>query len=229
MRSVRIRRSGAALIGDASVSARRSLSVEGAQALTEDVRRAVGAGHPNLELTLVIESDIRADNMVERVHAVAARLGGVHDLHNVTVEREEDGSLHLTMHAKLPAQQTLTDAARTSAGLEEGLRGEFPQVSRVDVHLEPLEADVIRGENVTARRRELAQAIRRQVQQHRDVTLCRDVELSSRDGAITAHVVVEMPGTLTLVHAHQVETELEARLLTSLDGLAEVVVRTTSA
>ena len=228
VRLVRIRRSGANLIGDASVSARRSLSVEGAQALTADVRRVVGAAHPNLELTLVIESDIRADNMVERVHAVAARHGGVHDLHNVTVEREEDGSLHLTMHAKLPAHQTLTDAARAGAELEQGLRSEFPQVSRVDVHLEPLEPDVVRGENVTARRQELADSIRRLVDGHPAVSLCRDVELSSRAGKITAHVVVEMPGTDTLVHAHQVETELEARLITNVEGLAEVVVRTTS-
>lgn len=228
VRSVRIRRSGASLIGDASISARPSLPVEGAQALTEDVRRVVGAGHPNLQLTLVIESDIRADNMVERVHAVAARHGGVHDLHNVTVEREEDGSLHLTMHAKMPAQETLTDAARAAAQLERGLRDEFPQVSRVDVHLEPLEPDVIRGENVTDRRSELADGIRRLVEEHRDVTHCRDVELSSRAGMITAHVVVEMSGALTLVHAHQVETALEARLLTNFGGLTEVVVRATS-
>ena len=229
VRNVRVRRSGASLIGDASISARRSLSVEGAQALTEDVRRTVGASQPNLDLTLVIESDIRADNMVERVHAVAARQGGVHDLHNVTVEREADGSLHLTMHAKLPAQQTLTHAAAAGAELEAGLRAEFPQVSRVDVHLEPLEPDVVRGENVTAQRRELADAIRRLVADNRYVTRCRDVELSSRGGSITAHGVVEMPGTDTLVHAHQVETDLEARLITGVEGLAEVVVRTTSA
>ena len=41
------------------------------------------------------------------------RNGGVRDLHNVTVEREADGSLHLTMHAKLPGDMTLAKASKS--------------------------------------------------------------------------------------------------------------------
>ena len=226
VRSLRLRRSGKELLGDATVSARRTLSVEGAQALSRAVQQAVAASNPDLDLTLVVESDVRPQNMVERVHAVAARLGGFSDVHNVTVEREGDGSLHLTLHAKLPGRQRLEQAAGAADDLEEALRTEFPQVSRVDVHLEPLEPDLVEGEDVTARRRDLRERVARLASEHPDLR-CRDVELSSRSGRITAHVVVEMPGTLTLEQAHQVETDLEARLLTGLPELAEVVVRTT--
>src|SRR5262249_29690716 len=51
--AVRVRRSGGRMLGDARVSARPTLSVEGAQRLSEDVLEAVGNAHPDLELSLV--------------------------------------------------------------------------------------------------------------------------------------------------------------------------------
>jgi cation diffusion facilitator family transporter len=227
VRSVRVRRSGVHLLGDARVSTRRTLSVERAQALTDDVRRAVNDAVPNVELTLVVEGQQEAANLVERVHAAAGRMGGFEDLHNVTVEKEEDGSLHLTMHAKLPGSTTLAEASRSSAQLEDELRAEFPEVSRVDVHLEPLEPELVTGEDVTAGRAELAARVRRLVEDHPRVMRCRDVELSSRDGRITAHVVAEMSGRLSLEEAHEVETELEDRLRSAFPELHEIVARAT--
>jgi divalent metal cation (Fe/Co/Zn/Cd) transporter len=227
VRSIRVRRSGAHLLGDARVSTRRTLSVEGAQALTDDVRQAVDEAVPNMELTLVVEGQAEASNLVERVHAAAARLDAVKDLHNVTVEKEADGRLHLTMHAKLPGELSLTDATATSEELEKELRSEFPDVSRVDVHLEPMEPELVTGADVTGRRGELARRITAVVERHPLVTRCRDVELSSRDGQITAHVVAEMSGKLSLEQAHDVETQLEERLREAFPELHEIVARAT--
>lgn len=225
VRGVRVRRSGPQLIGDATVSARGTLSIEGARRLTEDVREAVAGGLPNLDLTLVVEGDRRSTSLVERVHAAVARQGAVRDLHNVTVEREEDGSLHLSMHAKLPGDLTLAEGSRVSAELDRQLRAELPEVSRIDVHLEPLEADWVRGENVTGRRPDLAARVRTLVESHPEVVRCRDVELSDRGGEIFAHVVAELPPDTTLEHAHAVETELEERLRAGATGLRDVVAR----
>src|SRR5439155_15795676 len=164
---------------------------------------------PNVDLTLVVEGQEEAANLVERVHAAAGRVERVQDLHNVTVEKESDGSLHLIMHAKLPGGMTLDEAAATSDELEAQLRSEFPEVSRVDVHLEPLEPELVTGADVTRRQQALAAHIREVVEGHPKVIRCRDVELSSRHDQITAHVVAEMSGRLSLEEAHDVETELE--------------------
>jgi cation diffusion facilitator family transporter len=227
VRSVRVRGSGSRILGDARVTARPSLSVEGAQQLSERVQAAVGAIHPNLELALVVESGSDAASLVERVHAVAARQGTVRDLHNVTVEHEMDGSLHVSMHAKLPGAMSLRDAAAASADLERDLHERLPGVSRVDVHLEPLEPELVRGSDVTPLRVDLARTVRQVVGLHPEVLACRDVELSSRENGVVAHVVAAIPGDVSLDHAHQVETELEERLRTAIPELAEVVVRAT--
>ena len=156
---------------------------------------------------------------------VAAQQDVVRDLHNVTVERESDGSLHLTMHVKLPGGMSLDAATEASAELERHLRREFPAVSRVDVHLEPLEPDLVAGADVTTSRDDLARQIREIVEGHPEVLRCPDVELSSRDGSLVAHVVAQMPGVVSLEQAHRVETELEERLRRALPELSEVVAR----
>jgi cation diffusion facilitator family transporter len=225
VRSVRVRGSGNRMLGDALITARPTLSVEGAHELRERVLQAVRASDPNLDLSLVVESQSDKENPVERVHAVVDQQGVVRDLHNVTVEREADGSLHLSMHVKLPGGMSLDSATEASAELERRLRQEFPAVSRVDVHLEPLEPDFVAGADVTATREDLARQVREIVEAHPAVLRCRDVELSARGGHLVAHVVAQMPGVVSLERAHQVETELEDRLRRALPELSEVVAR----
>lgn len=225
VRSVRVRRSGGRLIADARVAARRTLSVEAAQSLTEKVQAAAQRALPGMDLVLVVEGQTEQANLVERIHAAATRLGDFRDIHNVTVEKEGDGSLHLTLHAKLPSQLPLGDAERLSAGLEAALRTELPEAGRVDIHLEPLEPDVVAGRDVTSSRTELAERIRLIATAQPDVLRCRDVELSSRDGRITAHVVVEMTPAVSLERAHLVEDELERRILLEEPELEDVVTR----
>jgi cation diffusion facilitator family transporter len=227
VRSVRVRRSGNRMLGDARVAARPTLTVEGAQDLRSRVMAAAKGTHPSLDLALEVESQPDQTNLVERVHATADRHGAIRDLHNVTVEQEEDGSLHLSMHAKLPGSMTLESAAAATAALEDSLRQEFPGASRVDVHLEPLEPDVVSGADVTRRREDLAGLICRLVEEHPQVVRCRDVELSERGDRLVAHVVAQMPGRLSLEDAHRVETELEERVHRALPQLSEVVARAT--
>jgi len=225
VRSVRVRKSGPNLIGDASIATARMLSLEAAGRLVDEVKQVATATLPSLELTVVVEGQTRPSDLVERIHAAAARNGGVRDLHNVTVERESDGSLHLTMHAKLPGDMTLAEAARASAGLERTLRAELSDATRVDIHLEPMEPHVVRGEDVTSRRALLAARMREVVEAHLEVRRCVDVELSDRHHRIYAHVVAELDGEVSLEHAHQVETELEEQIRRALPEVHEVVAR----
>jgi cation diffusion facilitator family transporter len=225
VRSVRVRRSGPTLLGDASIATARMLSLEAAGRLVEEVKHVSKAALPALELTVVVEGQTRPSDLVERIHAAAARNGGVRDLHNVTVEREADGSLHLTMHAKLPGDLTLAKAALASAELERTLRAELPDATRVDIHLEPMEPHVVSGEDVTKRRVQLATRMREVVEAHPEVRRCVDVELSDRHHRIYAHVVAELDGEVSLEQAHRVETELEEQIRRALPEVHEVVAR----
>ncbi len=228
VRSVRVRRSGPSLLGDASIATARMLPLEAAGALVDEVKRVARAELPELDLTVLVEGQTRPTDLVERVHAAAARNGGVRDLHNVTVERESDGSLHLTMHAKLPGDMTLASASQASAQLEKTLRAELPEANRIDIHLEPMEPHVVSGEDVTQRRALLAKRMRQVVESHPSVKRLVDVELSDRHNRIHAHVVAELAGDVSLEQAHQVETELEEKIRRALPEVHEVTARATA-
>jgi cation diffusion facilitator family transporter len=228
VRSVRVRRSGPKLLGDAVIATARMLSLEAAGRLVDDVKRVARATLPELDLTVLVEGQSRPSDLVERVHAAAARNGGVRDLHNVTVERESDGSLHLTMHAKLPGDMTLAAASLASADLEKTLRAELPDATRIDIHLEPMEPHVVSGEDVTQRRALLAERMRQIVESHPAVKRGIDVELSDRHNRIHAHVVAELAGDVSLEQAHQVETELEEQIRRALPEVSEVTARATA-
>jgi cation diffusion facilitator family transporter len=225
VRSVRVRRSGPKLLAEASIATARMLSLEAAGAMVDEVKQMARRTLPELELTVVVEGQTRPADLVERIHAAAARNGGVRDLHNVTVERESDGSLHLTMHAKLPGDMTLATASLASAELERTLRVELPDATRVDIHLEPMEPHVVLGEDVTGRRAQLVARMREVVVSHPEVRRCVDVELSDRHHRIYAHVVAELDGQVSLEHAHQIESELEGQIRRALPEVHEVVVR----
>lgn len=228
IRSLRVRRSGPNLIGDARIATGRMLSVEAASGLVNAVKASARSALPRLDLAVAVEGQEQQGDLVERIHAAAARNGGVRDLHNVTVEREADGSLHLTMHAKMPGDQELAAASRTSRELERSIRTELPEVTRIDIHLEPMEPQVVPGQDVTARRAQLAARMREVVEGHPEVKRCLDVELSDRDGRIHAHVVAEVPGDISLEHAHDIESQLEERIRRQIPEVHEVVTRVTA-
>ena len=228
VRTVRVRRSGPNLLGDVSIATRRMLPVEAAEAVVEEVKKAARTAYPTLDVNVLLEGQDQPGDLVERIHAAAARDGGVRDLHNVTVERENDGSLHLSMHAKLQGDITLATANATRARFEQTLRSELPEAARIDIHLEPLEPKVVRGEDVTERRAQLAARIRDVVRSHPEVRNSVDVELSDRHGHIYAHVTAALSGDVTLEHAHQVETELEAQIRLAVPEVREVVASATT-
>src|SRR5258708_15192957 len=87
VRSVRVRRSGPNLLGDASIATARMLPLEAAGRLADEVKLAAYAVLPRLDLTLTVEGQTQASDLVERIHAAAARDGGVRGLPNVTAER----------------------------------------------------------------------------------------------------------------------------------------------
>ena len=228
VRSVRVRRSGPNLIGDARIATNRMLPVEAAGALVDDVKSKARSALPTLDLAVSVEGQEQSGDLVERIHAAVARNGGVRDLHNVTVEREADGSLHLSMHAKLSGDMTLGQASRKSSALESALRAELPDATRIDIHLEPMEPHVVSGEDVTARRAQLVARMKEIVASHPEVRRPVDVELSDRHQRLHAHVVAEVAGDISLEHAHQIETELEGRIRRAFPEVHEVVARATA-
>ncbi len=223
--SARVRSSGSRYLGEVTVAGRRTLTLEGVQGLAGKVRSAVRERLPNLDLVVQVAAYMDTARYVERVHAAAAHQGDVRDLHDVEVERETDGGLHVSLHAKLPAEVTLEEAGRVEADLKRLVELELGPVARFDVHFEPLEPDITEGEDVTAARPELLERIRAAAEAEAGSGTCRDIELSAREHGISVYVVLALASRLSLREAHQVETGVETAIRRQLPELREVMVR----
>ncbi len=180
---------------------------------------------PALELNVYVSSGADPNRLVERVHAAAARNGAFRDLHDVVVEREADETLHLSLHAKLLGSISMREATRLARQLERDLRTELAEVSRIDLHLEPLEPDIVVGRAVTDQNPDLVQTIRSVVTADDRVVSCDGVELSSRGGKVTAYIEVTVADDLTLEQAHEIETSLEEKVRMAAPILKQVVAR----
>jgi len=225
VRRARVRQSGAQMIGDVEVSGRPTLPLEAAQGLADRVREAVKQRVPALELNVYVSSGADPNRLVERVHAAAARNEAFRDLHDVVVEREADETLHLSLHAKLLGSISMREATRLARQLERDLRTELAEVSRIDLHLEPLEPDIVVGRAVTDQNPDLVQTIRSVVTADDRVVSCDGVELSSRGGKVTAYIEVTVADDLTLEQAHEIETSLEEKVRMAAPILKQVVAR----
>ena len=224
-RVARVHRAGTGFVGDVEVTGRRTLAIEAAEGLADDVRTAVLQRIPEMSLNVIISAQADPSRLVERVHAAAARFARFRDVHDVLIEREADEQLHLSLHAKLPAQMSMREASTFASGFESALRRELPDLRRVDLHLEPLEPDLVQGRDVINDHPELVQRMISVATRHARVAQCEEVELSSRGGEITAYVSVRVPDDLTLEQAHDVETDLERQLRQGEELLEDVLVR----
>jgi divalent metal cation (Fe/Co/Zn/Cd) transporter len=117
---------------------------------------------------------------------------------------------------KLAQAHTHAEALKTKLREEMG-------PGRVDVHLEPLEPDLVMGEDVTASRSALVADIKRIAGAYPGVLSCRDVELSQRAGGTVAYVAIELAADLSLEQAHAAESEVERAVAAGLPELRAVV------
>src|SRR5205814_2077410 len=122
VRSVRVRRSGPNLIGDASIATGRMLSVEAASALVEDVKDRARSVLPGLDLAVSVEGQKQGADLVERIHAAAARNGGLSD---------RDNRIHAHVVAEVAGEISLEHAHRIESELEEMIRREIPETHEV--------------------------------------------------------------------------------------------------
>ena len=210
-RRVRVRDVGGQLFADVTVTAGRTASLERAHDIAEGVEEAIERVAPGTDVVVHVEPSAEAGGMVERVLASASRVEGVHEVHNVFVHAFQDGSrsrLHATLHAKVAPRTSLASAHGLADLIEDAVRAELGEDTRVDTHIEPLEPTSW-GEDVTEQSADLVAEVERMALDEPDVVDCHEVIVTSTGGqlSITAHV--RGRGDLPLTRIHDASRRIE--------------------
>lgn len=224
VRRLRVREAGGRAFVDAVVAVAPDAAVGQGHAVADNVEQAVHAALPGSDVTVHIEQRASAD-LRERATGAALSVRRVREVHNVRSVVVDGGRTELSLHVKLPAEETLSDAHRISDDVERAIREAVPEIAGVHVHLEPLaralEVSVPPPDELAALRAGLERIAL-------DVTgrPAREVLVHREPRGNVAYLTVELPGGDTLARAHEIAARIEARAEGTLADVAEVVVHT---
>ncbi|MBI5478543.1 MAG: cation diffusion facilitator family transporter [Deltaproteobacteria bacterium] len=219
---LRVRPGGAIMFVDVSIAV-AALALEASHRVAHEVEAAVQAVSPGADV--VVHMDPKgegAGTVPAAVHRIALVRGL--EVHSVAAHSVE-GSLHVTMHLEVDPALSLSEARGIASGLEAGVREDMAGVSRVDIHLEPREADVGAGDEVTAREAALRERIRAIALSVEPVRGCHDIHIDAVGGVSEVALHVTFDPDLPVVQVHEASHRLEERLRAEIDGLGRVSVQ----
>lgn len=211
VRRVRLRASGGMggrLQADVVVAIPRTLPLESAHALTEEIEAAVRAIEPGADVVVHVEPLANEKLVSESVLSIAARDPRVHQVHNVFAAARPDG-LHIALHAKFPGTMSLADAHAIAEDLESAIAGEIPGVARVDTHLEPLEGPAAAGADATAGYAELVEQITMLAEWQPEVADCHEVVITECDRRLSIVMHCTAAPGLSVQAVHEASTRIE--------------------
>jgi cation diffusion facilitator family transporter len=137
---IRVRQSGNQLFVELHLTLHSNIPLEHAQAVEDAVESRVRDVFPGADI--VIHSSPQppaAGDLVERVRAVASRNN--FQVHDVT-PYQIDGRVNLNLDLELDPALTLDTAHHRATELENEIKRELPEISDVNVHIEPMREKV---------------------------------------------------------------------------------------
>jgi cation diffusion facilitator family transporter len=195
-----------------------------AHATADEIEATVRRALPGTDVLVHVEPLDAEGSMRERATAAALGVAAVREVHNVRVMHVGDG-YELSLHVKLPADQTLDDAHETVTRLEESIRTALPELRRVYTHIEPLArtdwTTKPTGGEVEDERRVIDDVVRRYTG-----AAPLDVRFRDSERGRVAFVTVALPGEQPLRVAHRRAGRIEADVRDARPELADVVVHT---
>lgn len=223
VRRVRLRYAGEQPQVDVVIAISRTLGLELAHNVTEEVERAIRAVEPGADVVVHVEPVADEEAVAEQVTSIAARDLNVSQVHNVYVTQRSDG-LHITLHAKFPEGMELKEAHEIADRLEREIAKEIAGVSRVDTHIEPLEPDAPLGTEVTRRHGALVESVSRIAGGHPEVEDCHEVVVTETDEGLSLVIHCTAAGGRPVASVHKVATTIEDEIHARWPEVARVTV-----
>jgi cation diffusion facilitator family transporter len=218
LRRLRMRQAGGRQFADVVIGVAASAGVGQGHAAADSVEAAVQRALPGSDVVVHVEPGSEADTR-ERVHAAAAAVPAVREIHNVSLV-EVGGRNELSLHVKLPGGMTLAEAHDAAEELEAAIRSKVPLLDTIQTHLEPL-TETSEGREVPGD----AAVVQRIVVEETGQSPV-SLRFLRTDAGLVAYLTLALDPTASLGEAHSLASEIEARLRLEAPEIADVVVHT---
>jgi cation diffusion facilitator family transporter len=222
LRRLRIRRAAGRHFADVVIGVPPGAAVEQGHAAANAVEAALGDALSGADVVVHVEpSEGAGVDVRERALAAALGVARVREIHNVAVLHVGD-RVEISLHVKLPGALSLDEAHRIATELEDAIRRELPEVSRVQTHIEPLAGDTEAEPRAAGDEAESVSRIVGEVTGRRP----RELRFVQTDQGLVAFLTLAMDAGRALAEAHRDASEIEERIRRAHPGIADVVVHT---
>jgi cation diffusion facilitator family transporter len=212
VQSIKVRSVGAILYTDVKVLVPRSFSLERVSDVKAQAQAAICEALPDTQSTITIEPFAYSDETIlERVLLIAAKRRV--PVHHVTVQ-ELSGRLSISLDVEVDGRMSLSAAHQIASKLEAAIRDEFGAETEVETHIEPLEAQGLRGNDAPIETANEIAEIIRGIETHvdgiGDVHSVR-VRQTARGLVVSLHVRADATQSVESVHSAVDELERKVR------------------
>jgi cation diffusion facilitator family transporter len=219
---VRVRGAGPDTFVDATVQIPRSMGLEQAHDVMDEVETVVERELDGADVTVHAEPVAARETAIAELKVLAARDPDVMGIHEILVD-EIDGELYVDCHVEVDQGLTLSAGHGIAQRFEQAAKRQIEPLDGMRTHIEPAPIDPREGEDVTDQHADLVEAIREAIDEG-PFSRGGPVALKRAHENLEAIVTACMPGDVQLEQAHRAAHELEHRLLGEIGGLDRVVV-----
>jgi cation diffusion facilitator family transporter len=137
--AIRLRPSGAKIVGEIIVSVSRTLPLERVAAIKADAQRRIARRWPQAEATITANPlALNDETILERVLLIAARRHL--PVHHITIQ-DIEARKSVTLDLEVDRAMSLGDAHRLASDLEDAIAEEIGEGVEVETHIEPAESE----------------------------------------------------------------------------------------
>jgi cation diffusion facilitator family transporter len=205
---VRVRRSGQRYFVDVTISVPRTASLEQAHSASEAVERRIAQIVP-ADVVVHVEPRARSgEHLFETIRAIAQRRGfAIHELS----AHQYRGNLFIELHLELDEKSSLSEAHHHATELEEDIRSETDQEVRINIHIEPLGANISGAEDMKELESSVRSFLNSLQSEYAQLLDCHEVHARSVDHRVLVSCHCVMDGSLPITQVHDLTAALEYR------------------
>ncbi len=218
---VRMRGAGPDLFVDATVEVPRSMGIERAHEVMDEVEQAVRDELGEADVTVHAEPVQASESIVTTLEVLASRDPAVLGIHEIFVDELDDG-LVIDCHVEVDEALTLHEAHTIAQRFEAQVKRTVPGVVGMRTHIEPMPTAPRVGQDVTATFDELVERIEASIQPPFDSL--GGISVKRVAGRLEVVVSVTMEGSMPLERAHEASERFEHRLMGKLPEVDRIVV-----
>jgi cation diffusion facilitator family transporter len=218
---VRVRRSGQRYFVDVTISVPRTTSLEQAHTASERVEKRVAQIVP-ADVVVHVEPRARTDeHLFEKIRAIAQRRGlAIHELSAHLYE----GRLFIELHLEVDEGSSLIEAHRKATELEEDIRHEADPDARVNIHIEPLGADIAGAEDMKELEHDVQTYLNSLQTEYRQLMDCHEVRARSVSHKVLVSCHCSMDGNLPITEVHDLTATLEDRVRKTFPEISRLTI-----